>query len=131
MPTRQLDTNIVSYRIRRDPLIRVYRRHLIGYSLAVSFQAVAELYEWADRNNWGAAKRAVMDGIISSMTVYHSDDPLCRMWSAVRVARRQQPIATDDAWIAATALAHGVELVTHNPADFAAIPGLTVITEAP
>ncbi len=33
--------------------------------------------------------------------------------------------------IAATARAFGLELVTHNPADFAGIPGLTVITEVP
>jgi predicted nucleic acid-binding protein len=32
---------------------------------------------------------------------------------------------------AATALAYGLELVTHNPTDFANIPGLVVITEAP
>jgi predicted nucleic acid-binding protein len=36
-----------------------------------------------------------------------------------------------DAWVAATALAHGIELVTHNPVDFQGIPGLVVITEVP
>ncbi len=39
------------------------------------------------------------------------------------------PVA--DCWIAATALAFGLELVTHNPADFRGIPGLAVVTEAP
>jgi predicted nucleic acid-binding protein len=34
-----------------------------------------------------------------------------------------------DAWIAATALAFAVPLVTHNPDDFKNVPGLTVITE--
>ncbi|MBX9625764.1 MAG: PIN domain-containing protein [Gemmataceae bacterium] len=131
MPTRQVDTNIVSFRVRKDPLARKYRKHLAGYALAVSFQTLAELYEWADSSGWSAARRAVLDAYLQSVTVYHSDDDLCRRWAEVRAARRTQPIATDDAWIAATALANGVELVTHNPADFAAIPGLTVITEAP
>jgi tRNA(fMet)-specific endonuclease VapC len=131
MPTRQVDTNIVSFRLRGDPLARAYRKHLAGYAVVVSFQTLAELYEWADQNNWGSAKRAALDGYIQSVTVYHSDDDLCRRWAEVRAARRTQPIATDDAWIAATALANGVELVTHNPADFAHVPGLTVITEAP
>jgi predicted nucleic acid-binding protein len=49
----------------------------------------------------------------------------------VRAVRKPRPIGVADAWIAATALAHGIELVTHNPADFAGIPGLTVVTEAP
>lgn len=131
MTIRLLDTNIVSYRVRRHPLWPVYRRHTVGYTQSVSFQTVGELYEWADRNQWGSAKRAFLDAVIRSLLVYESDDDLCRRWAEVRAARRQQPIATDDAWIAATALANRVELVTHNPADFAGIPGLTVITEAP
>jgi predicted nucleic acid-binding protein len=39
------------------------------------------------------------------------------------------PVA--DAWVAATALAYGLELVTHNPADFAGIPNLVVVSEVP
>jgi predicted nucleic acid-binding protein len=128
---RQIDTNIASYLIRPDPIARKYRKHLAGYALAVSFQTLAELYEWADQNNWGPAKVARLATFLLPVIVYHSDDDLCRRWAEVRAARRQQPIATDDAWIAATALAYGLELVTHNPADFAHVPGLTVITEAP
>lgn len=45
--------------------------------------------------------------------------------------RRAQPMPVADCWIAATALAFGLELVTHNPADFRGIPGLAVVTEAP
>lgn len=131
MAVRQIDTNIASYLIRRDPTARKYRKHLAGYALAVSFQTLAELYEWADQNNWASTKLMRLEALIASVTVYHSDDDLCRRWAEVRAARRAQPIATDDAWIAATARANGVELVTHNPADFAGIPGLTVITEAP
>lgn len=131
MPIRQLDTNIVTFRINGHSLWRAYRRHLVGYALAVSFQTVAELYQWADESNWGPAKRAKLDSILQSAVIYESDDAVCRRWAEVRIVRRAQPIATDDAWIAATALVHGVELVTHNPADFANIPGLTVITEAP
>jgi predicted nucleic acid-binding protein len=44
--------------------------------------------------------------------------------------RRHKPIAVADAWIAATALVHGYELVTHNAGDFHGIRGLSVITEA-
>ncbi|MCX6867138.1 MAG: type II toxin-antitoxin system VapC family toxin [Verrucomicrobia bacterium] len=36
-------------------------------------------------------------------------------------------IGTNDLWIAATALVHGMPLVTHNLKDFRRIPGLAVL----
>lgn len=41
--------------------------------------------------------------------------------------RKQYKIKLPDAIIAATALVHGLELVSHNTSDFSNIPGLTVI----
>ena len=120
MSFRPLDTNIVSYRFK-----------LAGYALAVSFQTIGELWEWAERNGWGPAERARLEAAIESFTVIESDPEICREWARVRVARRHQPISTDDAWIAATALVYGMELVTHNPADFAGVPNLAVIAEGP
>jgi tRNA(fMet)-specific endonuclease VapC len=37
-------------------------------------------------------------------------------------------IGTNDLWIAATALAHGMSLVTNNQEEFERVPGLVVIT---
>ena len=53
-------------------------------------------------------------------------------YAALRVAlqRSGRPIPANDAWIAACALSFGCPLLTNNPADFADIPGLTVITHA-
>jgi tRNA(fMet)-specific endonuclease VapC len=39
------------------------------------------------------------------------------------------PMGVADAWIAATALALGCPLVTHNATDFQGVPGLPIITE--
>jgi predicted nucleic acid-binding protein len=47
-----------------------------------------------------------------------------------RCRGKGHPIENADAWIAATALALGVPLLTHDPADYAAVDGLKVITEA-
>jgi predicted nucleic acid-binding protein len=38
-------------------------------------------------------------------------------------------LATLDAWIAATALRHGLRLVTHNRRHFEGITGLRIISE--
>ena len=55
-----LDTNIVSYLVRNDPLARLYRPHLANHALAISFMTLAELYEGAFRANWGSSKRRVL-----------------------------------------------------------------------
>jgi predicted nucleic acid-binding protein len=41
--------------------------------------------------------------------------------------RRKQLIGTNDLWIAAAALAHGIPLVTRNAAHFNRVPGLSVV----
>ena len=65
------------------------------------------------------------------MMMLDATKPVTERWAEVWHARRAQPIGVADCWIAATALAHNLELVTHNPTDFANVPGLTIITAAP
>jgi len=57
--------------------------------------------------------------------------PSAKKWADVRAGRRARLVGVADAWIAATALAHGLELVTHDAADFKGIAGLTVISAGP
>jgi len=45
--------------------------------------------------------------------------------------RKGRPVGCADAWIAATALLHGVPLITHNAHHYSAVEGLEVITENP
>lgn len=61
-------------------------------------------------------------------TVIESSPDICQRWGEIRAVRKRQPIAVDDAWIAATALVYDCPLVTHNPADFRGIRGLRVLT---
>ena len=124
-----LDTNIVSYLMRSDPLSRLYRPHLANHSLAISFMTLAELYEGASRSNWGVEKRRYLDEIQRLFVVIPSDRKLCARWGEVRFMRRRQPISAEDAWIAATAIEYACPLVTHNSKDFRGVAGLTIITE--
>jgi tRNA(fMet)-specific endonuclease VapC len=126
-----LDTNIVSYLLRGHTLAEAYRPILSGNILAISFMTIAELYEGAGRAGWGAPRLASLEAALRSYVVIPFNIDICRQWANVRVARKSQPIAVDDAWIAATALTHGIALVTHNPADFLNIPGLSVMTLRP
>jgi predicted nucleic acid-binding protein len=128
---RLLDTNIVSYILNRHTLATAYQPHLTGYDLAISFQTVAELLEGATLAGWGPVRWGELQALLATLTVLDGTADVAARWAEVRAARKAQPIGVADCWIAATALTYGLELVTHNPADFQGIPGLVVITEAP
>lgn len=127
MTTVVLDTNIVSYLMRGHRLAGLYRPHLKGHTLAISFMSVGELYEGAYRAGWGGQRLSRLRETIETYLVIPFSMAVCREWGAIRSERRTRTIAVDDAWIAATARTYGLPLVTHNPADFSDIDGLEVL----
>lgn len=131
MKTLVLDTNIVSYVMKGHSLAGVYTPLIAGHRLAVSFMTVAELHDGAIWANWGRVRIDHLERTLTQYLVIGSSPSICRLWGQVRYSRRAQPISSEDAWIAATALAHDCELVTHNPSDFGGIPQLRLLTAAP
>ncbi|MCE5229565.1 type II toxin-antitoxin system VapC family toxin [bacterium] len=129
METLVLDTNIVSYLMRGHSFAERYRPHLIGKRLAVSFMTVAEMYEGAYRGGWDENKIAALEQELKKYLVIPYSAKIARSWGVIRAERRIQPISTDDAWIAAAAVAYNCPLVTHNPNDFRGISNLRIITE--
>lgn len=127
-----IDTDVVSFRFKKDARARVYQPHLVGRGWVLSFMTLAELQQWSVVRHWGATRRAKLDRFLAAYSVCHSDPQLCRLWAEVSadVTRKGRPIETADAWIAATALALDVPLVTHNPGDYSAVSGLTVVSES-
>lgn len=95
----------------------------------MSFMTLAELHGWAVERNWGAAKLAELRKKLQSFMTLHSDDETAERYGIVRNVRGF-PVNVGDAWVAATALRHGIPLVTHNRKHFEQIPGLTVVSEA-
>jgi predicted nucleic acid-binding protein len=126
-----VDTDVVSYVFRGDTRAERSAPHLNRRRLAVSFMTVAELDRWARERNWGAGRRAELENYLQRFSVYLVDRELCRRWADVADAARRagRAIQTADAWIAATALAHGLPLVTHNAADYAGVTDLNLINE--
>jgi tRNA(fMet)-specific endonuclease VapC len=56
MDTVLVDTDVFSYIHKKDTRAELYRTHLEGKRLALSFMTVAEVYCWAVERNWGAKK---------------------------------------------------------------------------
>jgi tRNA(fMet)-specific endonuclease VapC len=125
-----VDTDVVSYLFRGDTRAALFRPLLQDRLLVIAFMTVAELDRWALSRDWGPVRMAAMERHLRRFVLYPFDRTLCRRWAEVIDGARRQgrPIQTADAWIAATALHLGVPLVTHNPADYAGVLGLTVVT---
>ncbi len=126
-----LDTNIVSYFYRRDTRAALYERHLLGLPRYIAFVTLGELYQWIFLRTFSEANKNRLLTYIAEHIVVPYDDRLAWTWAELSADRRKsgRPISMEDSWIAATALRHGLPLVTHNRKHFDGIPGLTVISE--
>lgn len=129
MPGAVVDTDVFSYAYRGDTRAALYAAHLSAGPLHLAFATVAELYRWAVRYGWGAARVNDLRNTIALYTVLGYDDATAWEWARV-MSLKGTPVAPGDAWVAAVALRHGLPLVTHNRKHFEPIPGLTVISEA-
>ncbi len=126
-----IDTNIVSYIFKGDTRAQLYQPTLAGQTLFVSFMTVAELYRWPYEKNWGEPKKQGLVQFLRNFAVLPYDDALAWKWAElVGKTCRGRPMSAADSWIAATALRHGMPIVTHNKKHFEHIPGLIVISES-
>lgn len=131
-----LDTNIASLlHPKKSAAVHRgrYEPHLLGQVLVVSFQTVAELFQWAEERHWGAVPRRDLEQLIGRFVVVPYDTELAHVWARVMSAAKAagRRIESADAWIAATAIHRQLPLLTHDR-DFGSvsIPGLHVICHA-
>jgi len=109
MSTVLLDTTVASllHPKKKDDALRTkYESHMEGQILAVSFQSIAELWSWAEENNWGPTLRAAFEIFLQKFLVIPYDPELAKTWARVtthckRIGRR---LEAGDAWIAASAV---------------------------
>ena len=131
-----LDTNVFSYLLRRgDPRAVLYRPHIQGRTVAVSFVTVGELYYWAERRKWGPEKIRFLEERVRAATVVPYDLDICRAYAKLKSGLKtpsgsHRLIGDNDLWIAACAVRHGMPLITHNRRHFEGMPGLNIFSEA-
>jgi tRNA(fMet)-specific endonuclease VapC len=133
-----LDTDVFSYFCSRDQRRALpYRPHLKGHTLVVSFATVGEQYagymKQILKGAWNATHLARLEDQLQTFATVPHDVEVCRTYGNIRAAlmQAQRTVTTNDLWIAATAIRHAIPLVTNNRKHFSAIPGLTIISEAP
>jgi tRNA(fMet)-specific endonuclease VapC len=130
-----VDTNVVSYMLKGHSLAAVYLPHLKGRIIVLSFQTTAELRTWSKVKNWGPKSLARLDEFVGNCLVVNQTTALSVKWAEImeQSTRRGKGTLAGDAWIAATALLHGVPLVSHDRKDFEwmAEIGLKLLCEAP
>ncbi len=116
-----------------DTRAALYRPHVKGKTIALSFVTVGELYVWTIRRRWNAKRIAAFEQRLKAALIVPYDIDLCKAYGKLRAALldRGQPIAANDLWIAASAVRHSIPLITHNARHFTSIRGLKVITESP
>ena len=129
-----LDTTVVSLlhpKRRGSEILERYAAHMAKQTLALSFQSVAELRNWAETREWSDEARHGLDLFIKRFLVIPYDYTLAQAWArAMHTSQREgRRLETGDCWIAATAIHRRIPLLTHDR-DFLdlSIPGLRVIS---
>jgi tRNA(fMet)-specific endonuclease VapC len=129
LPIRYLlDTNICIYLIKRQPpqVAERFTRCRVG-EVRISAISAAELeYGVVASGDDAAHNRMALDRFLSEVPVAPFDGVSARAYGPVRFATRERRRDALDKIIAAHALALGATLVTNNPTDFAAYPGLVI-----
>jgi tRNA(fMet)-specific endonuclease VapC len=123
-----LDTDVCSAHLRDNRLVTARVNQYVG-RLHVSVITAAELKVWSLRRKAPHARLAAVDGFLSAVAVIEIDQPIADRFALLRADQldRGVPAPRLDLYIAATALEHGLILVTHNTKDFANISGLQVV----
>jgi predicted nucleic acid-binding protein len=128
-----VDTDVFSFSLKGDTRAALYKPHLQGKLVALSFVTVGELLFWAKKRNWGARKVADLSTRLRSTIIVPYDLAICETYGSLKAKLQDsgKNVADNDLWIAACAIRHSIPLVSHNRAHFAGIPDLVLKSEAP
>lgn len=126
-----VDTDVYSYLMNGNTYADLYRPHVDGKLVAVSFVTVGELYFGAYRRGWGADRLGDLKDRLRSVTIVPYDEALCHTYARIKAeaASKGRSISPNDLWIAACAIRHSIPLVSNNRKHFEGIPELVLRSE--
>lgn len=99
---------------------------------AISVVTVSELLHGVHRSSGArrARRSAVVEHLLAGLHAIPITEPVARVHAGLwaQLAQGGESIGAHDLWIAATAVTHGFALATGNEAEFARVPGLSIVT---
>jgi tRNA(fMet)-specific endonuclease VapC len=122
-----IDTDICSAYLKNDR--RVVGKVMLHYGgLSVSVFTVGELLSWALRGKAPPSRLQGARDFLAAVEIIEVDVAVAAKFGEVRAALldQGQDAGPMDLLNAAIALVHNMTMVTHNIADYAIIPGLTI-----
>lgn len=123
------DTDVASFLFKRHTRASAYQTVLRGRILVLSFMSVAELYKWSLLHNWGDNRKRLLQDYIDTFVTHPFTLDLSRIWAEISFdcQSRGHSISAADAWVAATAIMHGIPLATNNHRDFSPVSQLKLL----
>ena len=118
-----IDTNALIKLLARDPSLRWHMGH--DFRCFLSFISVGELYAGAHQSTRRTFHATEVRRICAEIPVVEWDFDIADQYGWIQAAlrRKGQPIPQNDIWIAATAVRHGLKLITLDR-HFTAVDGL-------
>ena len=129
LPPILVDTNVVSYIYRAEPVAQPYLRSIAGHSPVISSQTCEELLFEVLNGNWGQRHiNELFRYVNAEYTVAEYDLNLVEICARLRAESRRigRELSAADAWIAATAVLLDCPMLSHDR-DFGNLPVLEVI----
>jgi tRNA(fMet)-specific endonuclease VapC len=123
-----LDTDICSAYLKGDHRIG-NRVEQYGGQLCVSAVVAAELFTWVLRAKASRSRLQGLSDFLKDVAFLEVNRDVARKFGEIRAYQLDRGLSTPDMdlLIAATAVLHGLTLVTHNVEDYANVPNLAVV----
>jgi tRNA(fMet)-specific endonuclease VapC len=123
-----IDTSILIDAERRKA---PFDRSLMGAGATISVITVSEMLHGVHRaadEETRLRRQAFVEHLIAGVTPLEITSQVARVHASIwaELESAGDLIAPHDLWIAATALAHGLQVATANTRDFKRVPGLSV-----
>jgi predicted nucleic acid-binding protein len=123
-----LDTDTCSAYLKGNPKVQAPFQQYLG-QLHISTITLGELFTWAKRARAAPRRLQGVLDLRKDVDVLVADEIVSQKFGEIRAGLLDAGLAAPpmDMMNAATALVHNLTLVTHNTADYANVPGLTVV----
>ena len=123
-----IDTNIYSYALNGNAdVIKVLQR---AQKISICSISIGELLSGFKAGSKEKKNRAELEEFLDSprLQLLNIDEDTAEFYAEIQngLKKKGRPIPTNDIWIAATALQHGLKLYT-NDQHFKYVPGLVLV----